>query len=242
LYGMGQGATHRQSRLKYSGRSFAQQKRLRMTVQRSFAQQKRVGMTVQRSFVRRGGLQEGVLEFRVSENQQLAIGNQLQQREPNSYRKTGPTAPPATAGGSPTSLRMRPTRKYCHPEALLLREGSPGMLRTQSPSAWLFGDEPSGCNLIRRALASSASFIDCPRTRNSLTQDSLRSCKGIFVWHGQGATQQQSRLKYSGRSFAQKKRFRMTSPSKATADPSTPVSIADPPQQPQRRRLPGTPG
>src|SRR6185312_7496643 len=54
---------------------------------------------------------------------------------------------------------------HCHPEALLLREGSPGMLGSNLPLARLLGLEPSIESLIRFALASSASFIDCLGTR-----------------------------------------------------------------------------
>jgi hypothetical protein len=81
------------------------------------------------------------------------------------------------------------------------------MLRTESPAAWLFGDEPSSCNLIRRCNSDIENTGAAGHDVNGIKSlgHAVQNC-------GQGATQRQSMPKYSGRSFAQKKRFRMTCP------------------------------
>jgi len=55
------------------------------------------------------------------------------------------------------------------------------MLVPNLPSVRLLGLEPSSDNLIRFALASSASFIDCLGTRCSRSQLSLKSCQRGFI-------------------------------------------------------------
>jgi hypothetical protein len=52
---------------------------------------------------------------------------------------------------------MRPTRKYCHPEALLLREGRDAEDLIAVGVA--LGDEPLICSLIRLVIDEAMNFV-----------------------------------------------------------------------------------